>query len=188
MEQLFEKLLGGFPAYADDLLRLITGPKRFIAERLSMDKLELRDALVFLGVSYLLADVLGLPFRKGDFVVVLSVDAVAYFVEVIATGLCLCMAWRCVGGNAELKQMFSINFYYHGVAAFIYKITLLAFFGTLKEIFPDFYTILRDSLYGGRGLSYEIMAISTTSNDIARNIIEKIGVFASLLAILWLAF
>jgi hypothetical protein len=50
LEQLLEKLLGFFPTYFDDLLRLIAGPKRFIAERLSTNRLELRDALVFLGV------------------------------------------------------------------------------------------------------------------------------------------
>jgi hypothetical protein len=115
MEQLLARLLGVFPAYADDFLGLTTGPNRFIAGRLSRNELELRDALVFIGVSYLLAEVLTLPFEKRDLLLAVSNDMVGNCIAAIAAGLCLCLAWRCVGGFADLKQIFVIYFYYHGV-------------------------------------------------------------------------
>jgi hypothetical protein len=103
METFLEKLLRVFPAYFDDLLRLITGPKRFIAECLSTNRLELRDALVFLGVSCLLDEAPSLPLDKGDLLSALN-STVHNFIAAIAFGLCLFLSWRCVGGAAELRK------------------------------------------------------------------------------------
>ena len=61
-----EKLLGFIPAYFDDLLSLVSGPKRFIAERLSRDELAMQKALVFLVVSIFISWGLQTPWIQSN--------------------------------------------------------------------------------------------------------------------------
>src|SRR5262245_21453036 len=57
--------LGAFTAYFEDLLLLVSGPKRFVADRVAQRDETLWEPVVFLGVSQLIVIALNLIFT-GD--------------------------------------------------------------------------------------------------------------------------
>src|SRR4030095_6762655 len=116
MKDLFEKLIGLVPAYFDALLPLVTGPKHFIAKRVSRDKSAMQKALVFLAVSFLIGWILKIPLsRKDNPLLELGPDGVFVLIYIMTYGAALCLAWRIAGGRAEIQRFLIIHFYYSGV-------------------------------------------------------------------------
>lgn len=180
MDKLFLKLIDIFPTYADALLRLVTGPKRFIEERVSRNELEIGAALVFLAVSIFLTSILSLPLHKGDPLVVMGVNLVFNITGFIAVGLCLCSAWRCVGGHADLKLMLSVTFYFVGVWTYINNLTNLLTLSAFKELSTPLYEAYYDVLYAGCSASSVLEAIDSRKDIIASDLVKRLGVYGAL--------
>jgi hypothetical protein len=154
MKDLLEKLLGLIPAYFDDLLPLISGPKRFIAGRLSSDQPAMQKALIFLAVSFLISWVLKIPLSRGDPLLELGAGGAFVLIYVLAYGCALYLAWRTAGGRAEIQKFLPIYFYYAGVLKLLMTITYLGTMGTMRAADPALYKEIYDAAYGGNIVAF----------------------------------
>ncbi len=136
MKDLLEKLIGLIPAYFDDLLPLVSGPKRFIAKRLSSDELAMQKALIFLAVSFLIGWVLKIPLLRGDPFLELGTDSAFVLIQVMAYGGALYLAWRIAGGSAAMQKFLTIHFYYSGILKLIETSLHLGIMGTIRAADP----------------------------------------------------
>jgi hypothetical protein len=150
MKELFEKLVRLIPAYFDALLPLITGPKAFIRERLGGDGTPLQDALLFLAISFAIGWILKIPLsRGGPPLLELGTDAAFELSLVMAYGAALILAWRTVGGRANVRKFLTIHFYYSGILSFIMSGLFLGTMGTLRAADPVLYRQIYEAAYGG---------------------------------------
>jgi hypothetical protein len=150
MWDALEKIIGFVPTYVVNLLALVQGPKRFVAERLSKNESQLENALAFLTVSFLIGWILKASFsREENLFIELGSDAVFVFVQVLAYGAAICLAWRIVKGRADFRKFFVIHFYYTGVLSIILGCWFMTIMGTLRAGDPDFYRELLDATYRG---------------------------------------
>jgi len=149
MRELLEKVIGLIPSYIGDLLRLLQGPKTFIAERLSRRDSQLKNAIVFLAISILAAWLLEPSFIRLDPVIDLAVSEVFMFVSALAYGVAACLAWRIVKGRAELSKFFVVNFYCAGVFKIILSCWILTMVGVLKAMDPALYRDFMKAAFSG---------------------------------------
>jgi hypothetical protein len=149
MKELLEKLIGLIPAYFDALFPLVTGPKHFIAERLSSDESAMQKALIFLAVSFLIGWVLKIPLRREDPLFELGSDGVFVLIYVMTYGGALYLAWCIAGGRAEIQKFLTIHFYYSGVLSLLGTSTYLGTMGTIRAADPGLYKEIYDAAYGG---------------------------------------
>ena len=156
MKDLLEKLIGLIPAYFDDLLPLVSGPKRFIAKRLSSDEPAMQKALIFLAVSFLIGWVLKTPFVRGDPFLELGTDGAFVLIYVMTYGGALYLAWRIAGGRAEIQKFLTIHFYYAGVLKLIETSLYLGIMGTIRAADPALFKEIYDAAYGGNLASFFI--------------------------------
>jgi hypothetical protein len=157
MKDLFEKLIGLVPAYFDALLPLVTGPKHFIAKRLSRDKSAMQKALVFLAVSFLIGWILKIPLsRKDNPLLELGPDGVFVLIYIMTYGAALCLAWRIAGGRAEIQKFLIIHFYYSGVLTLLVTSLYLGVMGTIRAADPTLYKEIYDAVYGGNFAAFLI--------------------------------
>jgi hypothetical protein len=155
MEELVKNALVFIPNYFADLLRLVTGPQRFVAEKASPDNTTLRDSAIFLAISILLAWILEFSVaghEKSDALttfLALAGAMVFTFALAAAYGAALCLAWRTVRGDADVKAMFQANFYYAGVLQLIAACTFMATMGALLATDSALYNELMKSISAG---------------------------------------
>ena len=135
-----EKAFWLIPTYLSNLLRLISGPKRFIAERLSGDQSPVENAWVFLALSVLMGWLLELPFAKFGLFWELARDGGFSVIFAIVFGGALYLAWHWVGGRAELRKFLTISFYYGGALKLMMTMLFLAIIGTMETVSPSLYT------------------------------------------------
>jgi hypothetical protein len=154
MPDLLEKLIGLFPAYFNDLLALVSGPKRFFARRLSTES-DMKDALLFLAISFLISWILIAPFnRGGSFLVELGTDAAFVLSYIVAYGGALCLAWRIAGARTEIQKFLPIHFYYSGVLKLILSIAFLGAMGALRATEPASYKEMLNAVFAGDGAGF----------------------------------
>ncbi len=156
MKDLLEKLIGLIPAYFDDLLPLVSGPKRFIAKRLSSDELAMQKALIFLAVSFLIGWVLKIPLLRGDPFLELGTDSAFVLIQVMAYGGALYLAWRIAGGSAAMQKFLTIHFYYSGILKLIETSLHLGIMGTIRAADPALFKEFYDVAYSGNMASFVI--------------------------------
>src|SRR5438034_1682242 len=149
MKELLEKLIGLIPAYFDALLPLLTGPKHFIAERLSSNESAMQKALIFLAVSFLIGWLLKIPLSHGDPLLELGPDGVFVLICVMMYGGVLYLAWRIAGGRVEIQKFLAIHFYYSGVLKLLETGTYVGTMGTIRLVDPALYKKIYDAAYGG---------------------------------------
>jgi hypothetical protein len=156
MKELLEKLIGLIPAYFDALFPLVTGPKHFIAERLSSDESAMQKALIFLAVSFLIGWLLKIPLSRGDPLLELGSDGVFVLICVLTYGGALYLAWRIAGGRAEIQKFLTIHFYYSGVLKLLETSTYVGAMGTIRAADPALYKEIYDAAYGGNIAAFVI--------------------------------
>lgn len=137
----FDALLKAIPDYGDQLLTLISGPRRFFAERDLGAKDCLVQALTFLFISVALGYVLTVPFLVG-------VDAYAYWVAaatmvvthtfaVVVFGGLAFLCCRVMGGKGSLHGHVTIFAYFSGVSGLVFALFSLAAVGLVKAGLPN---------------------------------------------------
>jgi hypothetical protein len=157
MKEIFERLVGLIPAYFEALFPLLTGPKRFIAERLSSDESAMEKALIFLAISFAIGWILKIPLsRSGDPLLDLGTGSVFQLMNVLAYGTALYLAWRIAGGRAGLQKFLTIHFYYAGVLLLLETGLYLGFAGTIRAFDPALFKELHDAIYAGNFAAFLI--------------------------------
>jgi hypothetical protein len=136
------------PSYLNELFYLVSSPKRFIAERLYRDKLTMKNALVFLILSFLIGELLDIyGIWNRPFVV--AAQAVFVLLSITLYGTALQLAWRIVGGKAEFHKVLTILFYYSGVLKIAISLFFLAFIGTMMALDPGLSKAMQSALNNG---------------------------------------
>lgn len=149
MKEIFEKLVGLVPAYFEALFPLLTGPKRFIAERLAEGESTMQKSLVFLAISFSIGWILKIPLSRGDPLLELGADSVFALMNVLAYGTALYLAWRIVGGAPGLQKFLTVHFYYAGILLLLATGLYLGFTGTIRAIDPTLFKELHDAAFAG---------------------------------------
>ncbi len=150
MKEIFEKLVGLIPAYFEALFPLLTGPKRFIAARLSSDEPAMSKALLFLAISFAIGWILKIPLSRGDPLLELGTGGAFELVNVL-DAMELRSTWRGASPEARpgLQKFLTIHFYYAGVLLLLATGLYLGFAGTIRAIDPALYKDLHDAAYAG---------------------------------------
>lgn len=146
MHEALERILGHIPAYLRTLSNIVPNPKRFIQGQFSQGDRQLENALVFLGISFLIGWVAKSSF--GDHSLMdLATDAVFLFIGILAFGLVLCLVWRVVNGRAQIQKLLIVHFYYSGVLYIFYSCWFLITIGIIRIGNPAFYKLLMDNVH-----------------------------------------
>lgn len=178
MVEFIKQFLAIFPAYFDDLIKLITGPKRFVADRLNRRDQTLKKSLLFLAVSYLIVTLVNLPLNQGQPQLLLVAPAIFTLLYVCGYACATHASWRLVGGSAPFQQVLPIYFYYAGVLELIMAVTYFAMMGALRTIDPGLYQKLMDAAHAGKLFRYMIdnaESLGASSAIQAMSFIEFLG-------------
>src|SRR5262245_21982495 len=147
---IFKELFAAIPNYADDFIKLVSGPKRYFNELLNRRELSLKRSLIFLAVSFLIVETLQLPLMKSEEAQHrIAASAVFTLLHAALGGFVLLAAWRIVGGKAPAQQMLSLYFYIWGVVDLLLAITYVTTRGSLRFFDPTLYDKFISASEGG---------------------------------------
>ena len=149
MKDLFEKLIELIPTYLNDLFSLLSGPKRFIAERISGNEPAMEKALVFLSISFFIGWILKISLIRGDPFIELGSDAIFTLIYVLAYGGVLYAAWFIVGGRSDFKKFMTIHFYFAAILKIMMSFIFLGMMGAIRMVDPALYKDIFDAAYSG---------------------------------------
>ncbi|HJZ65800.1 MAG TPA: hypothetical protein VKD70_15850 [Candidatus Acidoferrum sp.] len=141
MKEVLEKILSYLPVYIPDLVRIISGPKRFVAGHIKR-KGELVKAFTFFGVSLSIFFLLqaDITVRGRGFTTDFIVHGILYLLSVAIFTVVLRLSWRIVGGRADYQGFLIATLYYVGVLFVGIAIAALCFTGVLRMFYPNVYT------------------------------------------------
>jgi len=121
-------------SYFADLFDLLSGPKRFLADRRATHGTSLdAGAVRFLAISFLLTVLVELPLARGNLLFELVADAAFVTVLALLFGWVVYIAWRLVRTAAPMHQVFAIHFYLSGVLKLLATAWYLAVRGLLRS-------------------------------------------------------
>ena len=146
MHEALERVFGHIPAYLRTLSDIVPNPKRFVQHQFSQGDRQLENALVFLGISFLIGWVAKSSFGDRS-LMDLATDAVFLFIGILAFGLVLCLVWRMVKGRAPIQRLLIVHFYYSGVLYILYSCWFLITIGVVRVGNPAFYKLLMDNIH-----------------------------------------
>lgn len=139
MKELLEKIVSYLPVYVPDFVRLVSGPKSFVAERNKKNEGGLVRAFTFLGVSLAIFFILQWGFvapGKAS-----STDAaihgILYVLFVVGFSGILRLSWKIVGGKARYDRFLITTSYYVGVCLIGMAIATLCSIAILRLFYPD---------------------------------------------------
>lgn len=134
MKDLLEKLVTLVPKYVGDFIRLTSGPKQFLLERVSTGEARWADGLVFLAISFVLAFLLGLPLARADAdpLLDLASEGVFVLIYVVLYGYAVYLSWRVLGKVAPIQQFFFVHFYVAGILKLLLTAAFIAAVGVLR--------------------------------------------------------
>ncbi|HMD21666.1 MAG TPA: hypothetical protein VKH40_15175 [Alloacidobacterium sp.] len=150
MKEMIEKLLAVFPAYARQLIGLLSGPKRYIFSLDYDAPGALQDALIFIAVSCGIASVVNIPLlpetqNREQFFGLL---AVIFAIDLLLTIAITVLSWKLVGGKFDLKQLTIAVCYFSGVAALLASVPVWIALGSASLIDPVHYRLFRQMVSG----------------------------------------
>jgi len=134
VKDLLEKLVTLVPKYVGDVIRLTSGPKQFLMERVSTGEARWADGLIFLAISFVLAFLIGLPLARADADPMLDLASEGVFVllYVVLYGYAVYLSWRVLGKVAPIQQFFVIHFYVAGILKLLLTAAFIAVVGVLR--------------------------------------------------------
>lgn len=119
--------------YIQELFELISGPKRFVAQRRAEGTLTLERAFGFFALSTLIL------WSVSPYTTNIIRDILFVHVNVVSYGLCILFAWRLVGGTAKLLDYLPILFYYSPIFFFLLIISNRIWLGLLRISHEELY-------------------------------------------------
>ena len=157
MKDLLQSISELGPAYLNDFLSLIQQPKRFAVGRATTRPLPIRDALVFLTLSFLLGWILKVSFSQSSplqLAVEMPKDGAFTLAQVLAYGAAICLAWRAVQGRAELQTFFVVHFYYSGIFLMLMAVWFMFLMGIWRAFDPTLYAEMLKAACSGAMYSF----------------------------------
>ena len=155
MKDLLLKFLKLIPAFFEDFFPLVTGPKRFVAKRLSKRNSDaLQRALTFLLVSFLISWLIEFPFNEGDIWQNIGPEGAFVLSYIVLYGGALYLAWRTVGGKGKMRNFFIIFFYYAGIIKLLMSLTFLGIMGSMRAFDPELYDVFYSTAKSGNLPAY----------------------------------
>ena len=150
MKEMIEKLLAVFPAYVRQLIGLLSGPKRYIANLDYEAPGALQDALIFIAVSCGIASVVNIPLlpetqNREQFFGLL---AVIFALDLLLTVAITVLSWKIVGGKFNLKQLTMAVCYFSGVGALLASVPVWMALGSASLIDPVHYRLFKQMVSG----------------------------------------
>src|SRR6266436_3481629 len=142
MKDLFEQILKYLPHYLTEFGAAFSGPKSFIATKLSTDEGDaFGEALLFLGISLTLVLLMYTPLLPAgkDFWSFAIPYYVSYIIEIPLAAMAIRAAWWIVGGRAPARPFFIAYAYYVGVASVLIGAIELVASGFFKTFDPQLY-------------------------------------------------
>ena len=186
MKDFLEKIIRLIPGYFSDLLGLVSGPKHFVADRLSREDATMEGPLRFVAVSFMMSWIIELPLARSDPIVQLAVDGAFVLAYVLLYGAVLCLAWRIVGGRASLKQFFAIHFYYAGMLLLITACFFLATMGLLRALDPGLYGEVYGAAYSGNLPSFALQNLDRLWHSSAYKLSLALQVLGLVSGLAWI--
>lgn len=149
MKDIVEKILGYLPKYLPEFIKVFSGPKSAISERNQGKPDDLKQALIFFGISFFLI----FPFQRALipnqqelWAHIAQSMTIAFFVGLASAAL-MRLAWRTVGGRAPLEKFIVVYCYFSGVILVISMFSTLIPLGALKTFYPDTFTSVKALLF-----------------------------------------
>jgi hypothetical protein len=155
MEDLLKRAIDLLPKYIRDLLSLLSGPKHFVAHRVTARR-PLEAASLFLAISVAINFLLKLPFSDDNPAYEILRTAAFSLVLWMMAGVVIWLAWRAVGGTGTIDRTLAIAFYFFGVLEYVMSLTALAIVGALRTIDPPLYDSFVKALHEGQFLQLVI--------------------------------
>ena len=149
MKDLFEQILKYLPHYLTEFGAVFSGPKSFIATKLSTDAGDaFGEALLFLGISLTLVLLMYTPLLPAgkDFWSFAIPYYVSYIIEIPLAAMVIRTAWWIVGGRAPARPFFITYAYYVGVASVLIGAIDLVASGSFKTLDPQLYREYSDAV------------------------------------------
>lgn len=139
MKELLDKILAYLPVYIPDLVRIISGPKRFVAERNRENEGDLIKAFTFLGASMAIFFILQAPVSTSGqaFLTETASRGILYLLFIVVFSAVLRLSWRIVGGKANYQRFLLTSSYYGGVILIGLAIATLCSIGILRAFYPE---------------------------------------------------
>jgi hypothetical protein len=141
MKDLFEQILKYLPHYLTEFGTALSGPKSFIATKVSSEGDAFGESLLFLGTSLALVLLLNAPLLPAE--KEFSRVAIPYFAYYLLTlplaAMVIRAAWWIVGGRAPARLFFITYAYYAGVAIVLLSAIDLVCSGLFKTFDPQLY-------------------------------------------------
>lgn len=129
MKDLIAQMLAALPAYAKQLIELLSAPKAFVAKKELASPTAIKKALTFLAISFGLAYIAQIPFlpetqNKELMFGVLAIGSAFGFILNIAV---LAFSWKIVGGKLGWKKYVVATCYFSSVSTLLFLgVSLLA--------------------------------------------------------------
>ena len=145
MKDIVEQILGYLPKYLPEFIKVFAGPKSAISARNQGNPDDLKQALIFFGVSFFLI----FPFQRAllpsqhEFWAHIAQSVAIVFFVGLASAALIRLAWRVLGGKAPLEKFIVVYCYFSGVILIISMFSTLIPLGALKTFYPDSYTSLK---------------------------------------------
>jgi len=137
VKALFEKIIKFIPEYFSNLISLLTGPKSFLAAKVAHQENEMRDALIFLGISAVLCVILTSPITNvGESIVTFTILLCTVSVIMLALLFVpLFASWKIIGGTAPLSKLALIFVYENSVIVLLVPILFILFWPNFSFLF-----------------------------------------------------
>ena len=145
MKELIQMILSHVPRYLVDFGLLLSGPKRFIAQRNTKAEKTLNESLIFFGISLSLAVVATMPLMPPETNLwqYLTIRAIMALLIITLSAIALRLAWRLMGGKATVRSFFVTDAYFFGVLSIVLTIFELLYAGVFKVLAPNLYEWIR---------------------------------------------
>ena len=149
MKELIEKLIAATPAYVRQMIELLRNPREFI-EKIDLDSDDaLKEALMFLAISFALVFIAEIPLlpQKQNKEILFGVSAVLAAVSFTVSVLLLLVSSEIVGGRLTFKKFITVSCYFTGVSSLMLLIFTLLGFGIFNGLDPENTQLLRNDGY-----------------------------------------
>ncbi len=132
--------------YVDQLVQLITAPRRYLRERAVKAEKALTGATNFLLFSIVVAFIMRLPFdlAGGDAWTRLPIMLIFYSVTAGLLGGLACFAMRILGGKAALVGHLVVFGFFSGVSVIIFTLSTVIAKAVLRVNDPELATVRED--------------------------------------------
>jgi len=168
MKDLIDKILTYLPQFFLEYASVLTGPKRFIAEKAKNLDDAFGDACLFLALCIAIGLIVAAPFRpaKVEFYDYLVVAFLSNGVAIIVFASITHLSWWIVRGKAPTKAFFTTYMYFYGVVFDLIAFLALLTWGFVKQTNRPLFNMMLEAArnegapqpnYGDAGMTASVL-------------------------------